>query len=87
MDINAVSIAEKCSWRRNDGHGTFNLTSSIVVSNVGNGPAVVGDFNADGRLDLATINDVNVGTVSILLQEPAPRSFKHGDRSVHQCTA
>jgi hypothetical protein len=55
-----------------DGHGTFNLTSSILVSNVGNGPAAVGDFNADGRLDLATINDMNNGTVSVLLQVPAP---------------
>jgi hypothetical protein len=33
---------------------------------------VVGDFNADGRLDLATLNDMNNGTVSILLQEPTP---------------
>ncbi len=55
-----------------DGHGTFNLANSIVVSNNGNGPAVVGDFNADGRLDLATFNDMNNGTVSILLQEPTP---------------
>jgi hypothetical protein len=51
-----------------DGHGTFNLNNSILVSHAGNGPAVVGDFNADGRLDLATINDENSGTVSILLQ-------------------
>ena len=44
----------------------FNLTNSMVVSNNGNGAGVVGDFNADGRLDLATINH----ELSILLQEP-----------------
>ncbi len=55
-----------------DGHGTFNLKSSIVVSNDGNGPGVAADFNADGRLDLATRNNMNNGTVSILLQVPAP---------------
>jgi FG-GAP-like repeat/FG-GAP repeat len=55
-----------------DGHGTFNLTNSIDVSNYFNGPAVVGDFNADGRLDLATLNQTNGGTVSILLQAPQP---------------
>jgi len=55
-----------------DGHGTFNLQSAIVVSNNGNGPGVAADFNADGRLDLATLNSMNSGTVSILLQVPAP---------------
>jgi hypothetical protein len=54
-----------------DGHGTFNLHGAIVVSNNGNGPGVAGDFNGDGRLDLATINSMNSGTVSILLQVPA----------------
>jgi hypothetical protein len=51
-----------------DGHGTFNLTNSIVVSNDGNGPGVVADFNGDGKLDLASINEQSNGTVSILLQ-------------------
>lgn len=55
-----------------DGHGAFNLSSSIVVSNDGNGPGVAADFNADGRLDLATRNDTDNGTVSVLLQVPAP---------------
>ena len=46
-------------------YGKFTVTNSMVVSNNGNGPAIVGDFNA-------TINDVNGGTVSILLQETGP---------------
>jgi FG-GAP-like repeat/FG-GAP repeat len=55
-----------------DGHGTFNLTTTFDVSNNGSGPAVAADFNADGRLDLATRNDTNNGTVSVLLPVPAP---------------
>ncbi len=55
-----------------DGHGTFNLTTTFDVSNNGSGPLVAADFNGDGRLDLATINEMNTGTVSILLQVPAP---------------
>jgi hypothetical protein len=55
-----------------DGHGTFNLTTTFDVSNNGSGPLVATDFNGDGRLDLATINEMNTGTVSIILQVPAP---------------
>jgi hypothetical protein len=55
-----------------DGHGTFNLTTTFDVSNDGSGPAVAADFNGDGRLDLATRNSMNNGTVSVLLQVPAP---------------
>jgi len=55
-----------------DGHGTFNLTTTFDVSHIGSGPSVAADFNADGRLDLATLNETNNGTVSILLQVPAP---------------
>ncbi len=55
-----------------DGHGTFNFSSSFLVSNNGNGPGVGADFNGDGRLDIATRNDTNGGTVSILLQERTP---------------
>jgi FG-GAP-like repeat len=51
-----------------DGHGTFNLTNSIVVSHDGNGPGVVADFNGDGKLDLASINEESNGAVAILLQ-------------------
>ena len=50
---------------------SIDLHGAIVVSNNGNGPGVAGDFNGDGRLDLATINSMNSGTVSILLQVPA----------------
>jgi hypothetical protein len=53
-----------------DGLGTFNLADSNDVSNNGIGPAVAGDFNGDGRLDLATFDYVNGGTVAILLQQP-----------------
>jgi FG-GAP-like repeat/FG-GAP repeat len=55
-----------------DGHGTFNLTTTFDVSNNGSGPVIAADFNADGRLDLATRNSINNGTVSVLLQVPAP---------------
>ena len=55
-----------------DGHGTFNVTTTFDVSNNGSGPLVAADFNADGRLDLATRNSMNNGTVSVLLQVPAP---------------
>jgi FG-GAP-like repeat/FG-GAP repeat len=55
-----------------DGHGTFNLATTFDVSNNGSGPLVAADFNGDGRLDLATINEMNVGTVSVVLQVPAP---------------
>jgi hypothetical protein len=55
-----------------DGHGSFHLTTTFDVSNNGSGPAVAADFNGDGRLDLATRNDMNNGTVSVLLQVPAP---------------
>jgi hypothetical protein len=53
-----------------DGLGTFNLANSNDVSNNGIGPAVAGDFNGDGRLDLATFDYVNGGTLAILLQQP-----------------
>ncbi|HTZ60378.1 MAG TPA: VCBS repeat-containing protein [Acidobacteriaceae bacterium] len=54
-----------------DGKGTFNLADSVVVGNQ-SGPAVVGDFNGDGRLDLAVFGGQNGGTVTVLLQQPAP---------------
>jgi FG-GAP-like repeat/FG-GAP repeat len=53
-----------------DGHGTFNLTSSLAFGNTGNGPTVAGDFNGDGRLDLAAVSEDNGGGVAILLQQP-----------------
>ena len=48
-----------------DGTGEFTGASG---STVGNGPAqvVVGDFNGDGKLDLATVNTMD-NTVSVLL--------------------
>jgi FG-GAP repeat len=45
------------------------LTNSINGSNNFNGPAAIADFNGDGKLDLATLNGVDDGTVSILLQQ------------------
>jgi hypothetical protein len=53
-----------------NGHGSFNLTSSTDLNDFAPG-AVVGDFNGDGKLDLATITGIgfNGGTVSILLQQ------------------
>jgi len=51
-----------------NGNGTFPAGLSETV---GNGPVAVGvgDFNGDGRLDLAVANSVD-NTVSILLQAP-----------------
>src|SRR5215472_11792190 len=48
-----------------NGDGTFLPGSSLTV---GNGPAgvAVGDFNGDGKLDLA-VCDLNVNTISVLL--------------------
>ena len=53
-----------------NGHGAFQLTSSTPVPHlVSGGAAVVGDFNGDGKLDLATVTGAyQGGTVSVLLQ-------------------
>jgi FG-GAP-like repeat len=56
-----------------NGHGVFNLNYSTGnVGNDGGGAGVEGDFNGDGRLDLATFDDDNGGEVVVLLQQPAP---------------
>jgi hypothetical protein len=54
-----------------NGHGAFNLTSSAIVGHIpAGGPAVVGDFNGDGKLDLVTVTGPSDGgTLSILLQK------------------
>jgi FG-GAP-like repeat len=54
-----------------NGHGAFNLTSSAIVGHLpAGGAAVVGDFNGDGKLDLATVTGPYIGgTLSILLQK------------------
>jgi len=54
---------------------------------VGNGPSqlAIGDFNGDGRLDIAVANSVD-NTISLLLQGPAatvsPSSLKFGKEAV-----
>ena len=48
-----------------DGTGNFTLVSSLTVG-VGDNTVVAGDWNGDGKLDLATSN-ANDNTVSILL--------------------
>ncbi len=54
-----------------NGDGTFNATSAVTFG-TGEGPIgmVVGDFNLDGRPDLAVSNSDD-NTVSVLLQSPA----------------
>ena len=54
-----------------NGHGAFNLTSSVIVGHIpAGGPAVVGDFNGDGKLDLVTVTGPSDGgTLAILLQK------------------
>jgi len=56
-----------------DGNGGFSLAT---VLGVGSNPysAVVGDFNGDGKQDLATANNdfPNPGSVSILVRDCAP---------------
>jgi hypothetical protein len=54
-----------------NGDGTF---TPQPAASVGLYPysLAVGDFNGDGRLDVVTANDNTPGTVSILLQPPAP---------------
>jgi len=49
-----------------DGHGTFTFESSSPVGVGDAEPIVVADFNADGKLDLAVLNE-NDETVTILL--------------------
>jgi len=54
-----------------NGHGTFNLNTSVDLS-TDSGPVtpVVADFNGDGKLDLATVTgDNHGGAVAILLQQ------------------
>jgi len=49
-----------------DGTGNFTLLSSLVTGTIPDSVAV-GDFNGDGKLDLAVANGSSEGTVSILL--------------------
>jgi FG-GAP-like repeat/Abnormal spindle-like microcephaly-assoc'd, ASPM-SPD-2-Hydin/FG-GAP repeat len=49
-----------------DGTGNFTLASSPQAGYTP-GSAVVGDFNGDGKLDLAVVNSGDPGTVSVLL--------------------
>ena len=69
-----------------NGNGTFTPASGSPVA-VGTGPdaVAVGDFNRDGRLDLATANNSG-NTVSILLQvpvaSPSPTSLPFGNQNV-----
>ena len=54
------------SIRMGDGLGGFSGTTNVSV---GQEPAsvAIGDFNNDGKQDLATANDINAGSVSIRL--------------------
>jgi len=57
------------------GDGTGNFTATATPPATGNAPAsvAVGDFNGDGRLDLAVANQ-NDNTLSVLLQLTMPRA-------------
>ncbi len=54
-----------------NGHGAFSLTNSTIVGHIpAGGAAVAGDFNGDGKLDLATFTGSSTpGTLAILLQK------------------
>ena len=66
-----------------DDAGNFTFATS-PVSGIGTVAVAVGDFNGDGKTDLA-VADENASTISILLQAPAvtlsPSSFNFGDIS------
>ncbi len=56
-----------------NGTGNFTLASSPTTDSVGGDSVVVGDFNGDGKLDLAVANEsytAKGATVSILLGSP-----------------
>ena len=61
------------SVRTNDGRGTFGSRRNYETG-AGTGALVVGDLNADGRLDIATANGSS-STVSVLLNRGG--SFEH----------
>jgi uncharacterized protein (DUF2141 family) len=53
-------------WLGN-GDGTFRLAGSFNTGQGGPTYATVGDFNGDGNLDVAVVNEGNTGNVAILL--------------------
>jgi hypothetical protein len=62
-----------------DGHGGFtNAVGSPFPANGNPGPLVVGDFNGDGRLDLAVVNQF-LGVVTVLQNttDEAPQAPRH----------
>jgi hypothetical protein len=50
-----------------NGNGTFKPPISTTVSNIGIGPMVAGDFNGDGKADIATAFIPATGGISVLL--------------------
>jgi len=71
-DCASPCVAQTIEIFLGNGDGTFQPGISVPV---GNSPSsiAVGDFNGDGRLDIAVVNSAD-NTISILLQAPAAQT-------------
>jgi uncharacterized protein (DUF2141 family) len=64
----ALETGEDLGLYLGNGHGSFNLASSLPLE-TSFSAGVVGDFNGDGKLDYATLTQNNDGAVAILIQK------------------
>jgi len=57
---------------RNNGDYTFTELPGIVLTGVGNGTSIWGDFNKDGRLDIFLIGDAGSGNIAKIYKSFIP---------------